>query len=55
VTAGGRDSTAITLHCCPRSFPYMVCEAFACAVPALLDELSSEGSLRTLFSLMLHG
>ena len=34
------------------SFPYMVCEAFACAVPALLDELTTEVSMRTLFSLV---
>ena len=34
-------------------FPYMVCEAFSCAVPALLDELASEQSLRALFSLVL--
>lgn len=36
-----------------RSFPYMVCEAFSCAVPALLDELVTEQSLCALFSLLL--
>ena len=31
----------------------MVCEAFSCAVPVLLDELVTESSLRALFSLVL--